>query len=82
VLLGIAAFTVLATGRVRSFNVLTGFIALRILIMYFEVFGTMLDTGLGMISGGLLTLLLAWIWKRKSPQLAARFGAIAEGSHV
>ncbi|HEX7480346.1 MAG TPA: DUF2157 domain-containing protein [Polyangiales bacterium] len=69
-LLGIAAWTVLALGRVRVFNTLTAVIALRILIMYFEVFGSMLDTGLGMITGGLLTLLLAWAWKRKSPELA------------
>jgi uncharacterized membrane protein len=43
---------------------------LRLLIVYFEVFGSMLSTGLGMITGGALTLLLAWVWKRKSPQLA------------
>ncbi len=73
-LLGLAAWTVLQLGHLRLFNTLTGAIALRVLIMYFEVFGSMLDTGLGMITGGLLTLLLAWIWKRKSPELAARLG--------
>lgn len=81
VVLGVCAFIVLALGQVRAFNVLTGLIALRILVMYFEVFGSMLDTGLGMITGGALTLLLAWVWKRKSPELAARFGAEA-GAHV
>jgi len=80
--LGVAAWTVLAIGSVRSFNSLTGLIAIRVLIMYFEVFGSMLDTGLGMISGGLLTLLLAWIWKRKSPELAERLSVEGTTGHV
>lgn len=75
VLLGVTAWMVLQLGQVRWFNLMTGLIALRVLVMYFEVFGSMLDTGVGMISGGLLTLLLAWVWKRKSPELAARFTA-------
>jgi hypothetical protein len=75
VVLGVAAYAVLALGRLRTFNLLTGLIALRVLVMYFEVFGSMLDTGLGMITGGALTLLLAWLWKRKSPARAARRAA-------
>lgn len=71
VMLAVIAWTALQLGQLRLFNVLTGFIALRVLTMYFEVFGSMLSTGVGMISGGLLTLLLAWVWKRKSPELAA-----------
>ncbi len=74
-ILAVAAWTALQLGRVRLFNMITGLIALRVLVTYFEVFGSMLDTGVGMISGGLLTLLLAWVWKRKSPELAARFAA-------
>jgi uncharacterized membrane protein len=81
IVLGLCAFTVLALGRVRTFNALTGLIALRVLVMYFEVFGSMLSTGLGMITGGLLTLALAWLWKRKSPELAARLGTVG-GSHA
>ncbi|HXC52438.1 MAG TPA: DUF2157 domain-containing protein [Candidatus Limnocylindrales bacterium] len=80
--LGIAAWTVLALGSVRSFNTLTALIALRVLVMYFEVFGSMLDTGLGMISGGLLTLLLAWLWKRKSPELAERLSIEGTPDHA
>lgn len=64
------AWTHIHLGRPRTFNFLTGLIALRILIMYFEIFGSMLDTGIGMISGGGLTLLMAWLWRRKSPELA------------
>lgn len=79
VLLCVAAWTVLALGRLHTFNALTALIALRVLVMYFEVFGSMLDTGLGMISGGVLTLLLAWVWKRKSPALARQLGTGAGG---
>ncbi len=74
ILLALTAFTVLQLGRIRLFNVLTGFIALRILIMYFEIFGSMLGTGVALTSGGILTLFLAWIWWRKSPEMAARLG--------
>jgi len=72
VVLGISAWTVAQLGQIRLFNVLTGLIALRILFVYFEVFGSLMTTGLGLIGGGVLTLLLAWIWRRKSPALAAR----------
>lgn len=79
-LLGLCAFTMLKLGRLSMFNTLTAAIAVRILVAYFEVFGSLLDTGLGMITGGALTLFLAWLWKRKSPELAARFAR--GGSHV
>jgi hypothetical protein len=72
VVLGIIAWTVLQLGRIRAFNALTGLVALRVLIVYFEVFGSLLDTGLGLIFGGLLTLLLAWLWKRHRGSLAQR----------
>ncbi|HEX2677306.1 MAG TPA: DUF2157 domain-containing protein [Polyangiales bacterium] len=80
-LLALCAWTALQLGRLRTFNALTGLIALRVLVMYFEVFGSMLSTGLGMITGGVLTLLLAWLWKRKSPELATRL-AVPGGSHA
>lgn len=82
VVLGIAAWTVLQLGQIRLFNAITGLIALRVLVMYFEVFGSMLSTGVGMISGGLLTLLLAWVWKRKSPELAARYTSTTGADHA
>lgn len=81
-ILGVTAWTVLQLGLLRLFNVLTGLIALRVLVMYFEVFGSMLSTGVGMISGGLLTLLLAWVWKRKSPEMAARFAQQGGDNHA
>ncbi len=80
--LGLLAFISLQFGWVRTFHALTGIIAIRLSIVYFEVFGSMLSTGLGLVSGGVLTLLLAWLWKRKSPQLAARFERGAGASHA
>lgn len=68
--LGALGFTTAQLGMLRAFQLVTALIAVRLLIVYFEVFGSMLDTGLGMITGGCLTLLLAWLWKRKSPRLA------------
>lgn len=70
--LAIAAWIAVQLGALRLFHLATGAIALRVLVAYFEVFGSMLTTGLGMITGGLLTLLLAWLWRRSSPELAAR----------
>jgi uncharacterized membrane protein len=70
--LGALGFTTAQLGMLRTFQLVTALIALRLLVVYFEVFGSMLDTGLGMITGGVLTLLLAWLWKRKSPALAAQ----------
>jgi len=78
-MLGALAWTAIQSGRVRTFNALTGLIALRILITYFEIFGSMLETGMGMITGGMLTLLMAWLWRRKSPELARQLGGESGG---
>lgn len=64
VFLGVLAWTSVHLGRTTVFNVLTALIALRVLVIYFEVFGSMLSTGVGMITGGGLTLAMAWLWKR------------------
>jgi hypothetical protein len=56
----------------RVFNALTAAIALRVLVVYFEVFHSLLSTGLGLITGGVLTLLLAWLWRSKTRRLAER----------
>lgn len=66
----IAVFAVVALvahrqGRSRLLHLATAAIGLRIVVIYFEVFGTLLDTGVGLVLGGLLTLLLTWVWARK-----------------
>ena len=81
--LGLFAWTSIQLGQVRAFNVLTGLIALRVLAIYFEVFGSLLSTGVGLITGGALTLAVGWLWQRKTTALAARLGPAAPGGgHV
>lgn len=46
----------------RIVNLATAFVALRILIAYFEVFGTLLNTGIGLVIGGALVLGLTYVW--------------------
>jgi uncharacterized membrane protein len=43
----------------------TAIIGVRLLVIYFEVFGTLLDTGVALLIGGVLTLLLTWFWARQ-----------------
>jgi hypothetical protein len=45
-------------------NLATAVVGVRILIVYFEVFGSLLSTGFGLVTGGGLTLLLTWLWWR------------------
>jgi uncharacterized membrane protein len=78
--LGLFAWASIQLGSVRAFNVLTALIALRVLVIYFEVFGSLLGTGVGLITGGALTLLAGWLWQRKTATLAARLGPRPEGS--
>ena len=80
--LGLCAWAAIGTGYVRAFNLLTGLIGLRLLAIYFEVFGSLLDTGLGLIIGGVLTLLVGWLWRRKTADLAARLAPTASDGHV
>lgn len=62
VLVALAAFR---AGRLGLLNLATAVIGVRLLIVYFEVFGSLLNTGLGLVSGGLLTIGLVWLWTRK-----------------
>jgi hypothetical protein len=64
---GLWLLVALAAHRARRYwlmNLATAVIGGRILIVYFEVFGSLLDTGLGLVLGGALTLLLVWVWWR------------------
>jgi len=80
--LGLFAWTSIQLGQVRAFNLLTALIALRVLAIYFEVFGSLLSTGVGLITGGALTLAAGWLWQRKTAALAARLGPATGGGHV
>src|SRR5262245_24447046 len=77
--LGLFAWTSIQLGLVRAFNILTALIALRVLAIYFEVFGSLLSTGVGLITGGALTLVVGWLWQRKTAALAARLRPATTG---
>ena len=69
VLAGIA-WTALQAGHEGIFRLGVATVCLRLLGIYIEVFGSMLQTGLGLVIGGVLTIALAWFWVRKSRGLA------------
>lgn len=50
-------------------------IALRLFIVYFELFGSLATTGIGLIAGGLLVLGLLWGWRRVMALLPRGKGA-------
>jgi uncharacterized membrane protein len=66
----VLAWAALKIGAGGLFNLATAIIGIRILFVYFEIFGSMLETGLGLITGGALTLLFVWLWIKKSGSLA------------
>ena len=68
----ILAWAAIKIKSTALFNTVTAVIALRIMVIYFEVFGSMMQTGIGLIIGGLLTVLLAWLWFKKSSALASQ----------
>lgn len=80
VYLCVLAWAALKIGSTSLFNFLTAAISIRILFIYFEVFGSMMQTGVGLIVGGLLTLLLAWLWLKKSNNLAEHLAGGAGGA--
>ena len=65
-------------GLLNVLNLATAVIGVRIVVVYFEVFGSLLNTGLGLVTGGLLTLLLVWAWWRKKRDFKKQF-AITTG---
>ncbi|PCJ29745.1 MAG: hypothetical protein COA90_11200 [Gammaproteobacteria bacterium] len=70
----ILAWAALKIHSIRMFNVMTAFICIRLLFIYFEVFGSMLETGLGLVVGGVITLFVVWGWFKKSASVAHYFG--------
>jgi uncharacterized membrane protein len=80
--LGLCAVVSYRVLWLRLFHALTAALALRILVIYFEVFGSLLDTGVGLVTGGILTLLIAWFWQKKMRQLGQSVRARAGGPHA
>jgi uncharacterized membrane protein len=65
------AFAAYRGRRLWLLNGATAVIGVRLLVVYFEVFGSLLTTGVGLVSGGLLTVGLAWVWARKRKEFGA-----------
>lgn len=66
----LVAFTTHQAGLLSLLNLATAVVGIRILIVYFEVFGSLLGTGVGLVTGGLLTLGMVWLWVRKRRDFA------------
>ncbi len=70
----VLTWAALQTHSIRLFNMMTALICIRLLFIYFEVFGSMLETGIGLVVGGVITLLVVWGWFKKAGLLAQYFG--------
>jgi|GEM_PF-1888054 len=66
----VAAIGAVYSGNKRIFDGITLAITLRLLVIYFEVFGSMMATGAGLILSGILTLAIAWAWYKFRDRLA------------
>jgi uncharacterized membrane protein len=50
--------------RRRLFDFAAAVIAVRFIIVYFEVFGSLAATGLGLVTSGVVILGIAYLWYR------------------
>ena len=66
----ILAMAAVYAGHKWLFDTITLLITIRVLVVYFEVFGSMLATGIGLIISGILILGVAWVWYKFRGQLA------------
>lgn len=73
----VVAWVGYASQNARILNLATAVIGIRLIAVYFEVFGSLMDTGLGLVTGGLLTVGLTYLWARKRREISGRF----EGEH-
>ncbi len=65
-----AAVAAVAKGDRRLFDAASVVMALRIIVVYFEVFGSLAATGIGLVLSGGVILGVAWIWHRYRDHLA------------
>lgn len=70
----IAGLAAVYANRRRLFDVITLCITVRLVVVYFEVFGSMLETGVGLIVSGVLILVAAWVWYRYRAKLVGWIG--------
>ena len=63
-LLLVLSLTAFHLNSKHLFNVLTAAIAIQILVTYFDVFHSLMATGFGLISSGVVIILVAVLWNR------------------
>ncbi|MGB0646972.1 MAG: DUF2157 domain-containing protein [Bradymonadia bacterium] len=66
---GLIARAALSSQMRGLFRFATSMVALRIIVIYFEVFGSLLNTGVLLITGGALSLLIVRVWHKRSKDL-------------
>lgn len=76
----ILAWSAYLRHQIWLFNLATAALALRLLIVFVELFGSMVDTGVGLIVGGILTLLMAGLWVRQTAPLRKQMRQVGGAS--
>ena len=70
---GLIAKAALDCAKPQLFRFATFVVAARLVIMYFELVGSLLNTGVLFISGGLVMLLICRVWYQKQGEMVERY---------
>jgi uncharacterized membrane protein len=68
ILCGILGWIALKISHKKLFNWMSGLAGFRIVTVYFEVFGSLLETGFGLIATGVFILAFVWGFLKKFPR--------------
>ncbi len=68
---GVTGWALVQHGRTSAFYAVTALICVRLVVVYVELFGSIFDTGVALLLGGLLTLGLTWLWAKASGRVVA-----------
>lgn len=63
-MLSLVIYYAYKTNRMKLLNLASILIALRIFFVYIQLFGSLLATGLGLISSGIVFLVIAYAWQK------------------
>lgn len=63
-MLGLASVYAYRQNNIKLLNLASVLMAVRFFIIYIQVFGSLLTTGLGLISTGIVFLVIAYIWQK------------------
>ncbi len=73
---GLAATISAMANMKRLYETATRLIALRFIIVYFQVFGSLTKTGVGLVFSGIIVLAFAYFWHRMKSKLLKAFQSI------